>query len=109
MYTLFFSGRPGWALELIVPAGRGAEFASLIFRESSTIGIRVTEMKRFLLPRRCETVETAFGPITVKISGDTIAPEADQVAAVAVQKGVSFKNVYQAAIASYWQKQKQTE
>ncbi len=102
-------GRPGWALELIVPAGRGAEFARLIFRESSTIGIRVTEMKRFLLPRRCETVETAFGPITVKISGDTIAPEADQVAAVAVQKGVSFKNVYQAAIASYWQKQKQTE
>ena len=43
------------------------------------------------------------------ICGDTIAPEADQVAAVAVQKGVSFKNVYQAAIASYWQKQKQTE
>ena len=82
----------------------------LIFRESSTIGIRVTEMKRFLLPRRCETVETAFGPITVtKISGDTIAPEADQVAAMAGQKGVSFKNVYQAAIASYWQKQKQTE
>ena len=46
---------------------------------------------------------TSFGPVAVKISGDTIAPEADSVAAAAEKSATSFKIIYQAAIAAYWQ------
>ena len=100
---LMKKGRPGWALELIIPPGRGAEFARLIFRHSCTLGIRIMQEQRFLLPRRTEMVHTAFGPVAVKISGDTIAPEADSVAAAAEKSATSFKIIYQAAIAAYWQ------
>lgn len=99
-------GRPAWRLELIVPDGRAGEFAELIFRESCTSGLRYHRENRYLLSRRLQQVSTAFGEIAVKISGDTIAPEADQVAAAAAQAKTSFKTVYQAAIAAYLQQNK---
>ena len=100
---LMKKGRPGWTLELIVPDGRGAAFAELIFQESCSTGVRVTREQRYLLPRHSETVETAYGPLTIKISGDTIAPEADEIQAAADRSQATFKTVYQAAIAAYWQ------
>lgn len=106
---LMKKGRPGWALELIVPDGQSERFARLIFRESCTIGLRVSHERRWLLPRHSETVATAFGEIAVKISGDTVAPEADAVAAAAAAHQTSFKTVYQAALAAYWQQRDRCE
>ena len=98
-------GRPGWALEMIVPDGKSAEFARLIFRHTTTIGLRVSKERRLILPRRVEKIRTVYGDIAIKISGDTAAPEAEQVAAAAEKHGVSFKLVYEAAAAAFFAKQ----
>jgi pyridinium-3,5-bisthiocarboxylic acid mononucleotide nickel chelatase len=98
---LMKKGRPGWELTLIVPPGRAAEFAALVFRHTTTLGLRYVREARLLLPRESVKVATAYGEISVKVSGDTIAPEADEVAAAAAATGNTFKQVYQAALAAY--------
>ena len=55
------------------------------------------------MERRLETVETAFGPVQVKISGRNLAPEADSVQEVAAESGQPFKIVYAAALSAAWQ------
>lgn len=98
---LMKKGRPGWALEMIVPAGRGPVFAGLIFHHTTSIGLRICEERRLKLPRRQVTVETPYGPVEIKVSGDTAAPEAEQTAKAAADHNVSFKQVYAAALAAY--------
>jgi len=100
---LMKKGRPAWELTLIAPPGRGAEFARLIFSHTTTLGLRYCRENRWLLPRRSVKVDTAYGEISVKCGGDTILPEADEVAAAADRCKVSFKQVYEAALAAYWQ------
>ena len=61
-------GRPGTLIRVICsPADRDA-MVSLLFRHTSTIGIRESEMGRYVLSRHFETRQSPLGPITVKKS-----------------------------------------
>lgn len=100
---LMKKGRPAWQLQMIVPAGQGDRFAAMIFAETGAIGCRITRERRIKVERRLETVETAFGPVQVKISGRNLAPEADSVQEVAAESGQPFKIVYAAALSAAWQ------
>lgn len=102
---LMKKGRPGWQLEMIVPKGQAEKFADLVFKHTSTIGLRVESKQRLIMPRRWEKVSTPYGNISIKISGDTAAPEADEVALAAQQHNTTFKQVYNATIAAYLNKQ----
>ncbi len=99
---LMKKARPAWALEMIIPLGESKKFAELIFQETTTLGIRVNQEHRYILARQSEQIATAYGNITIKISGNTISPEADEVSALAEQNNLSFKEVYQAAMAAYY-------
>ena len=75
----------------------------LIFRESTTLGIRVSETARTVLTRRHETVETPYGAIRIKIGtwrGEDItrAPEHDDCHQAATRHGVSVRAVYESAM-----------
>jgi len=94
-------GRPGWALELIAPQGKGQEMAKLIFAHTTAIGLRISTEARIKLERSMVKVKTPYGNIELKISGNTAAPEAEQVAAAAAEHQTDFKTVYNAVIAAY--------
>ncbi|NIP96235.1 MAG: LarC family nickel insertion protein, partial [Akkermansiaceae bacterium] len=40
----------------------------IVFEESSTLGVRRSEVQRDSLPRRIETIKTRFGDIRVKVA-----------------------------------------
>jgi hypothetical protein len=74
----------------------------ILFRETTTLGLRLTEVGRRCLDREWREVQTEYGPVRVKIGrlGDEIlnvAPEYEDCVRLAREKGVPVKAVYDAA------------
>ena len=79
--------RPGILFTVLVKLEDKEKFAKLIFENTTTIGIRFSEMERFKLARREEKVMTRFGEVSFKVSegfGVTkTKPEYDDVKGIA--------------------------
>lgn len=60
--------RPGILLSVLCRQSDQETMAELIFKYTSTLGIRVKPIERYTLERFVETVETALGPVRRKIS-----------------------------------------
>ena len=60
--------RPGVLLSVLAPAELIAKIEKIIFRETSTLGIRRWQACRHKLERRPHTVETPLGPIEGKLA-----------------------------------------
>ncbi len=60
-------GRPGVLLSAMVERSRLDDIVALIYRETTTIGLRVQRIGRKKLPRRSAEVPTSFGPVRVKV------------------------------------------
>ncbi|MFC1926009.1 nickel pincer cofactor biosynthesis protein LarC, partial [Chloroflexota bacterium] len=67
--------RPGTIVSVIAPGDRVEGLLDILFQESSTLGIRITETRRLSLPRSLQRVETKFGELRIKVAhrGDRIA------------------------------------
>ncbi len=77
----------------------------LLLRETTTIGVRRHACARTKLQRTTVTVETAYGPVRVKLSGRggqtyTAAPEFDDCARAATAHHVPIRQVQAAALAA---------
>jgi uncharacterized protein (TIGR00299 family) protein len=59
-------GRPGIKLTVLCPDDRKDDISLAIFRETTTLGLRITNEKRMELDRWIETVSTPFGDIEIK-------------------------------------------
>ena len=99
-------GRPGVLVTVIAEAERREALEELLFRETTTLGVRRQEWDRTVLERETRAVETAYGPIRVKIGrrGETIYnawPEFDDCQRAAAEKGVAVKEVLAAALAAW--------
>ena len=85
--------RPGTLITVIASPDDADRMASLLFRYTTTIGIRKQPTERYVLTRRTEEKSTAEGAVRVKISegyGVTrIKPEYDDVSRIASEKGCS--------------------
>lgn len=79
--------RPGILFTVLVKLEDKEKFAKLIFENTTTIGIRYSEMERFKLKRREEKVMTKYGEVSFKVSegfGVTkTKPEYDDVKGIA--------------------------
>jgi uncharacterized protein (TIGR00299 family) protein len=98
-------GRPGTLITIIAPPARRQALTDLLFRESTTIGVRHEEMSRTCLDRAVEMVKTPYGDVRFKIARRdgrelNAAPEFDDCARLAAEHGVSIKVVQAAAIKS---------
>ena len=98
-------GRPGLCLSAICPSGVADAVASVLLRETTSIGLRRYEVTRTERPRRVVHVETAYGRIAVKISDGPFGPpiqkpEFDACRAAALAHGVPVRTVIEAALAS---------
>jgi uncharacterized protein (TIGR00299 family) protein len=96
--------RPGVLLSVLCNVEKKPELMEMLYRETTTIGIRVSSVERHALEREIKTVSTEFGDVAVKIAktGETIInvmPEYDDVRRIALEKGVAFRIVNEAAIA----------
>lgn len=60
--------RPGLLLSCLCEEARREEFVELLFRHTSSIGIRETLCRRYVLRRREEICQTSYGPVRRKIS-----------------------------------------
>ena len=59
--------RPGTKLSVLCGPERADALSAIIFRETTTLGIRRIPVTRQALPRRFEQVETQFGTVQVKV------------------------------------------
>jgi pyridinium-3,5-bisthiocarboxylic acid mononucleotide nickel chelatase len=101
--VLMKKGRPGTLVTIIAPPERRHALTDILFRDSTTIGVRYQEMSRTRLDRAIESVETPYGPVRFKIArrGNeemNAAPEFDDCARLAAERGVSIKTIQAAAI-----------
>jgi hypothetical protein len=95
-------GRPGVMLTVLSDPGREAGLVSLIFKETTTIGVRIQALRRKKLGREIVHADTPFGPVAVKVSRGpggvvTASPEFESCRWVAREKGVPLREVFGAA------------
>ncbi len=95
--------RPGTMLSVLCHEADLAPMTDLIFRETSTFGLRVEHLVRLKLERRFQTVSTEFGEVTVKLGlrGEEVlqrAPEFESCKAVAAASGQPLRVIYEAAL-----------
>jgi uncharacterized protein (TIGR00299 family) protein len=99
-------GRPGVLVTVVAPPERRGAVEELLFRETTTLGIRHQEWERTVLEREIATVDTAYGPIRVKIGrrDGTVynaGPEFDDCQRAAAEKGVPVKQVLAEALSAW--------
>jgi uncharacterized protein (TIGR00299 family) protein len=90
--------RPGVLLSVLCDVGTKDSIMQLLFRETTTLGIRSYEVDRRALARSVVRVETQYGPIDVKVAqldGQIVneMPEFDQCRSAAAKAGVPVKIV----------------
>src|SRR5450756_2713472 len=94
--------RPATMLSVIASLDMEREMASLVLRETTTLGVRISRTSRITAERRVESVETGFGPIRVKVKvfeGNTsYSPEFEDCARVAMERGLPLPGVIQAVM-----------
>jgi pyridinium-3,5-bisthiocarboxylic acid mononucleotide nickel chelatase len=95
--------RPGTLITIVAPTDRRPVLTDLLFKESTTIGVRYEEMSRTCLDRAVETVTTPYGDVRFKIARRdgrelNASPEFDDCVRLAAEHGVSIKAVQAAAV-----------
>jgi pyridinium-3,5-bisthiocarboxylic acid mononucleotide nickel chelatase len=98
--------RPGTLLTVVAAPDRRPEMADVIFRETTTIGLRHYDVDRECLQREVVTVETGIGAVRFKIArrdGRVVnaVPEFEDCAKLAGEKRLSVKEVQALAVRAY--------
>ena len=103
MVSLFGAGILVTAL---APPDRRDAIASILFAETTTIGVRYQEVLRERLAREIRTIHTDVGPVRFKIASRdgrvvNAAPEFDDCARIAAEKGLPVKEVQALALKAW--------
>ncbi|MEG0074687.1 MAG: nickel pincer cofactor biosynthesis protein LarC [Eubacterium sp.] len=89
--------RPAMKLTVICEETKRVAVENYLFKETSTIGLRYYPVKRTIMDRKEELLETAFGPIRMKCCriGDIEkrSPEYEDVKRIALETGKSFLEI----------------
>ena len=86
--------RPAYQLNVICKEEDITKLEQIIFRETTTIGIRRVEMERTVLGREKRIDNTSFGKLEVKTCGERVYPEYEALAAVCQEQGISYRDAY---------------
>jgi uncharacterized protein (DUF111 family) len=94
--------RPGSLLRVIAKPQDQELLAQLVFAETSTLGLRIYTAERRIEERRIVKVETPFGTIRIKVSGQGhFAPEYEDCRAIAATTGTPLQDILSAAQSAY--------
>ncbi len=93
-------GRPGVLLTVLAPPSLAGRLSDVIFKETTSIGLRSYPVSRRVLPRSETTVETPYGTVRIKIvrHGDSrrYTPEYEDCRRAARKAGIPLADVYSA-------------
>nr|WP_281201056.1 nickel insertion protein [Orenia metallireducens] len=98
--------RPGIKLSLLCHKEDVKRFEEILFRETTTLGIRKYKVDRQKLTRRFIKFDSPFGEVTMKVAYQNeeilkYAPEYDECQRIAKEYNLPIKEVYQIIIDSY--------
>lgn len=98
--------RPGVLLSVLTRAEKASECEEILFQETGTLGVRRQTLLRSVRSRQKQTVLTEFGPINGQLSWQSngnsdFSPEFEDCARQAGACGVTFRDVYRAAVLAY--------
>lgn len=96
-------GRPGILISVLCELHQRDALSAILFAETSTLGIRVSEVLRLRVERESREVETRYGRVRVKLGhapdgSRNVAPEYEDCKRLAAASGVALKVVYQEAV-----------
>lgn len=86
--------RPACQLNVICKAQDIPKLERIIFRETTTIGIRRVKMERTVLDRAQCMNNTSLGTMEVKVCGDRTYPEYEMLAAICRRLGIPYLEAY---------------
>ena len=92
--------RPATKLSVLVYHHELNKITDIIFKETTTIGVRTYPVTKYMLPYELKTFATCLGESKVKIARlnehiTTVAPEYDTCRKIAEEKGLPLKTVYE--------------
>jgi hypothetical protein len=92
--------RPAILLTVLCPPEMGERLALCVLQETTTLGVRIQQVRRLKAQRYQETVETLLGPIVVKVKrlGSRVvsaAPEYEECQRMARERGIPLIEVYE--------------
>ena len=102
--------RPGILLTIICHPNKVASCEAVLFRETSTLGIRRTTQERSILQREIQKVETIYGTISVKVAWTgkatekvitNVQPEYEDCAELARQNNIPWREIHRLALESW--------
>jgi uncharacterized protein (TIGR00299 family) protein len=98
--------RPGVMVSVLCDESKIPALENILFRETSTLGVRRYPVSRHKLKRQAIEVETPLGTIKGKLGwlGErppTFSPEFDDCARIAAAHAIPLREVYDAAHAAY--------
>ena len=104
--VLMKKGRQGTLITILAERATVSDLEMLLFRETSSLGIRRHEEQRTILPRETVNVSTVWGTVRVKIGSlgeevSNVAPEYEDCRRLAESSGVPIKLVQEAALQAY--------
>ena len=93
--------RPGTVLTVLAAPELAGRLAEVLFRETTTIGVRWSEVRRRRLPRELVRLSTTRGAVTFKVSTlggrvVTVTPEFEEVRRIADAEGRPVREVLEA-------------
>lgn len=99
--------RPGIQIQILSEVEKAKHMREILFKETSTLGIKQQLIDRYSLPRRIDKVSTRFGLIRIKIAGEgtknqKISPEFEDCQKAARENEIPIQQVFQEAIKVYY-------
>jgi uncharacterized protein (TIGR00299 family) protein len=90
--------RPGTLMTIVAPPDLRAAMTEIVFRESTTIGVRHQELSRECLDREMVTVTTPLGAVRFKVARRdgrllNAQPEFEDLAKLSAERGIPVKEV----------------
>jgi uncharacterized protein (DUF111 family) len=99
--------RPGLLVTMICAPGAASKLMDLVFRETTTIGVRAYDARRRVLAREIVSVQSKFGgDVRIKVAqlnGETVnaQPEFEDCQRLAAAAGVPLRQVMADALHAY--------
>lgn len=106
--------RPGILLTVICHSADISRCETILFRETTTLGIRRSTQQRAILQREIQVVETEYGSIGVKVAWQgqgqgkvimNVQPEYEDCAQLARQHGLTWQEMHRLALHHWYLQQ----
>jgi len=99
-------GRPGVLIQVIAENEKREELADVLFRETTTLGVRFYTAERRVQPREWVDVQTPHGIVRVKTGDHGFAPEYEDARKIASVSGIPLKQILAEAAFAYLKQQR---